>query len=138
MTPQKANHKPPLYRRFFYKRNVQKFLILPTSLLTLNIVEEIVCYKAAAMRNPHVRAGALMAMFFCGFTLVGVLFAPLIMKALQRARQGGRKKGGDLGELLIWAILYAGIYYVYYLMYGAPGGVENILPAAWENTAGIL
>jgi len=125
--------KKPVHRRLRYKRNVQKFVILPTSLLLLNIFEELFCYKADVIANPYLRTGALMLMFLCGFTLVGLVFSPMISASLERMYYGGRKSGGYLGELLVLLVLYAALYYVYYLLYGSSAGVENILPETWHN-----
>jgi len=134
----KTNAQTPIRRKIHYKRNIRRYVILPTCLLVLNVVEEVVCYKAQVIGNPYLRAGILMLMFFCGFGLVGLVFAPLLTRSLEQVYFGGRKHGGYLGELIVLAALYGGLFYVYYLMYGAPSGVENLLPIAWHNTGQLL
>ena len=40
--------------------------------------------------------------------------------------------------MLILAVVYGVLFYAYYLVYGAPGGAEDLLPAAWRNGGGPI
>ena len=116
------------------RRGVQRFIVLPTSLLVLNIVEEISCYKAQVLvPNPYWRTAALMLMFICGFGLVGLVLVPMISVSLEKMYLRQRERRGPFGELLVLALIYGALFVVYYLLYGGGSGAVSLLPHAWRN-----
>ncbi|MBS3763053.1 MAG: hypothetical protein KGZ25_07100 [Planctomycetes bacterium] len=130
--------KAPLHRRIRYKRNIEKYVILPTCLLVLEVFEEFVCYKAEIINNPYLRTLILLLMFFCGFSLVNLVFAPLINKAIEHLYYGGRKSAGPLGEIISLGVVYTALFYVYYLIYSTEAGVEQLLPQSLHNGEAFL
>jgi hypothetical protein len=132
MTSTRGNRRAKAFSKVKSRRNIRKYLILPTCMLVLNIVEEVFCYKSQMISNLYLRTALLMVMFLCGFGLVWLVIAPIVSRSLEVAYFGG-KKHGDARGILVLAVVYGVLFYAYYLLYSAPGGAANLLPAAWRN-----
>ncbi|MBN1672481.1 MAG: hypothetical protein JXR37_15680 [Kiritimatiellae bacterium] len=110
---------------------MRKYIILPSCLLVLNVVQEVVVYKAALIRHAHLRVLFLVFMFALGFTFVGFVVYPLIERSLRNLHRSSKSVAGRIGEVLFLAMLCAGLYFLYYQIY--IHGPHTLLPRPWRN-----
>jgi hypothetical protein len=110
---------------------VRNYYVLPCCLLLLNLCVEIVSYKARVFGDPMLRTAAIMSMVLFGGSLVGFVVAPGIATLVNVLHRGSRKGGGELGGILVLALLGVVIFWLYYRNYIL--GTESLLPRSWWN-----
>lgn len=106
-------------------------VILPICLLLFNIIEEFVVYFLPRfLHNPYTRAAVLILLFAIGFTLIGDFLVPWVSGLFDHGHRKSQRQGGKIGVIIFYAISFAAIYFVYFIIYCKPGGVANLVPAA--------
>lgn len=110
---------------------LERYYVLPCCLLLLNLVNEIVAYKARLIADGMLRTFFIMSLVLFGASLVAFAIAPGIGWAVQSLRRTSRSAGGSVGEWAFLAVLGVLIFWLYYRNYLI--GTEAILPAGWRN-----
>lgn len=110
---------------------LERHYVLPCCLLLLNLVNEIIAYKARLIHDGLLRTCFIMGMVLCGASLVAFAIAPGIVWAVQSLRRTSRSAAGRAGEWAFLGVLGLLIFWLYYRNYLI--GTEAILPAAWRN-----
>jgi hypothetical protein len=110
---------------------LERYYVLPCCLLLLNLVNEIVAYKARLIHDGMMRTLFIMGMVLFGASLVAFAIAPGIVWAVQSLRRTSRSAAGSAGEWAFLGVLGLLIFWLYYRNYLI--GTEAILPAAWRN-----
>lgn len=112
---------------------LERYYVLPCCLLLLNLVNEIIAYKAKLIHDGLLRTLFIMGMVLFGASLVAFAIAPGIVWAVQSLRRTSRSAGGSVGEWAFLSVLGLLIFWLYYRNYLI--GTEAILPAGWRNGA---
>jgi hypothetical protein len=112
---------------------VRNYYVLPCCLLLLNLVNSLVGYKSELIDEPFLRTLAVIFLVLFGSSLVAFVFAPAIGMAVNSLLRGGRRNGGQLGEVLALLVLGAGVFWCYYQL--CNHGPSALLPADWRNPA---
>ena len=115
------------------KRNIRKYIILPSCLLILNAINEMIIYKLELISQPHLRTLVILLLFMFGFGLVGFTVSPLLEKWIETLYMTGRKKGGHLAEVMLLFSLFIALFFLYHSIY--VGGVESVIPNRFHNTS---
>ncbi len=110
---------------------LERYYVLPCCLLLLNLVNEIIAYKAKLIHDGLLRTLFIMGMVLFGASLVTFAVAPGIIWCVQSLRRTSRSAGGSAGEWAFLAVLGLLIFWLYYRNYLI--GTEAILPADWRN-----
>jgi hypothetical protein len=110
---------------------LERHYVLPCCLLLLNLVNEIVAYKARQIDDTLLRTLCIMGLVLFGASVVTFAVAPGLVWTVQSLRRTSRSNGGNVGEVLFLGALGALIFWLYYRNYII--GTEAILPAAWRN-----
>lgn len=113
------------------KRGFRKYIVLPTCLLMLNVIEEVLVYKTELIDNDYIRTGVLLSLFLFGFSMVSFVVSPLAENWLQRAYFAGRRIAGIFGILCIITGILIGVYFSYYTIY--THGPKSLLPTVLHN-----
>lgn len=111
---------------------VKNYYILPCLLLLLNLVNNVVSYKAGLVDDPFVRTSAVMMLVLCGSTAVAFLLSPALEKLVQMLHRTSRSGAGGLGEAIFLIGLGALVFWLYYRM--TIHGIASLLPAEWRNS----
>ena len=114
-------------------RHRRKYVILPVSLLVFNVLHELIVYKARIIENQYLQTLFLMLMFISGFAFVTFVVAPAVEKTVEKMVLSGKKGAGFIGELIIAALFFAGLFYLYMKIYTSPKEIESILPQWLRN-----
>ncbi len=100
-------------------------LLVPLVLLVVVFLEDLAAYEVRRrVSSVHVRVAITMVLYGFGFAFAVGYVAPWLKRVLLSTRDSTRMMFGYLG---FYALAYAGLYYVYYLMEtrgGAPGVVR--------------
>jgi hypothetical protein len=110
---------------------LRAYYVLPCCLLLLNLVNNLVSYKAEMIADPYARVAVIMLLVLFGGTLVAFAIAPGIEATVRALHHGSRKGAGILGEVLFLALLGVFVFWIYYRFY--VHGAESILPREWWN-----
>lgn len=110
---------------------LERYYVLPSCLLLLNLCNEIIAYKAKLIGDDFLRTLFIMGMVLFGASLVAFAVAPGIVWTVQSLRRTSRSTAGSLGEVAFLLGLGGLIFWLYYRNY--IHGTEAILPAAWSN-----
>ncbi len=107
---------------------------MPCCLLLLNLVNNLVSYKAGVIVDPTYRVLAIIGLVLCGSSVVAFAVAPGLEAAVRTLHQGSRRQAGILGEIIFLTLLGALVFWLYYQYY--IHGAEALLPAEWWNIPG--
>ena len=110
---------------------VKNYYVLPF-LLLLNLVNNVVSYKASMVDDPFLRTSAVIVLVLFGGTLVAFLLSPALEKLVQALHRTSKSGAGGLGEALFLIGLGALVFWLYYQM--TMNGVASLLPAEWRNS----
>lgn len=110
---------------------LERYYVLPCCLLLLNLVNEIVAYKAKLIDDAMLRTLFIMGMVLFGASLVAFAVAPGVIWVVQSLRRTSRSAGGGAGEIIFLSVLGVLVFWLYYRNYQI--GTEAILPADWRN-----
>ncbi len=113
------------------KYGFRKYVVLPTCLLLLNALEEVIIYKSEMVEDPYLRTAVILGLFIAGFSMVAFVISPLIAKWLEGVYLASRKTAGGIGTTVLMLGVIAGLFVLYYVIYIL--GVEAIVPDAFEN-----
>jgi hypothetical protein len=112
------------------KQNIRRFFVLPLCLLGLKVIELIIQYKARSLHNEYLATLVTMLLFLAGFGVVGGIISPAIEKTVEKSMLKGREAGGAAGVWLLGLCLFAGLFFVFHLIFTQ--GAQAILPASWR------
>jgi hypothetical protein len=113
------------------KAVIKNYYVLPCCLLLLNLANSLVSYKAELVEEPMLRTLAVIFLVLCGASLVSFVLAPAISAAVNAVHRGSRRGGGELGELVFFVLLGAGVFWCYYKL--CNHGPASLLPPEWRN-----
>ncbi len=111
---------------------VKNYYVLPCLLLLLNLVNNVVSYKAELVDDPFVRTAVVIALVLFGGTVVAFLLSPALEKLVQALHRTSRSSAGGLGEMIFLVALGAAVFWLYYQL--ATHGIASLLPADWRNS----
>ncbi len=111
---------------------VKNYYILPCLLLLLNLVNNVVSYKAELIGDPFFRTAVVIALVLFGGTVVAFLLSPALEKLVQALHRTSKSGAGALGEAAFLVALGAFVFWLYYQM--TVHGVASLLPAEWRNS----
>jgi hypothetical protein len=100
-------------------------------MLLLNLVNQVVSYKAHLIADAFLRTCVVIALVLFGGTVVGVVAEPAIGAFVGWLHRSSRQEWGRVGEVLFMVALGAAVFWLYYRidLYG----VGSILPPGWRN-----
>ncbi len=110
---------------------VKNYYVLPCLLLLLNLVNNLVSYKAELVDDPFLRTGLVIALVLFGGTMVAFLLSPALEKLVQALHRTSKSGAGGLGEAIFLIGLGALVFWLYYQM--TAHGIAALLPAEWRN-----
>jgi cytochrome c oxidase subunit IV len=110
---------------------VKNYYILPCLLLLLNLVNNVVSYKAGMIDDVFLRTAVVILLVLFGGTVVAFLLSPALEKLVQALHRATKSGAGGLGEVLFLIALGALVFWLYYQM--TANGIESLLPAEWRN-----
>jgi hypothetical protein len=113
---------------------VRNYYVLPCLLLLLNLVNNIVSYKAGMIADPFLRTSAVMMLVLGGSSVTAFLVAPALEKLVQVLHRTSRRGAGGLGEAIFLVALGVAVFWLYYRV--SSHGAAALLPAEWRNSAG--
>jgi hypothetical protein len=112
---------------------VRAYYILPCCLLLLNLVNNLISYKAEVIRDPLIRVATIILLVLFGGSVVAFAIAPGLEAIVRGLHRGSRHEAGRVGEAVFLVVLGAAVFWLYYEMY--INGPQSLLPRAWENHA---
>jgi hypothetical protein len=110
---------------------VRAYYILPCCLLLLNLVNNLVSYKAEVIHDPFLRVVIIILIVLFGGSLVAFAVAPGLEAIVRNIHRGSRNEAGRVGEIFFLLALGATVFWLYYRMY--IDGPEALLPRSWWN-----
>ena len=110
---------------------LKNYYVLPCCLLLLNLVNNIVAYKAGVIDEPLLRTAAVIFLVLAGSSLVAFVLAPTVVRIVHSLHAGSRRGAGELGEVFFLVLLGGVVFWLYYRM--TIHGVASILPPDWRN-----
>ena len=110
---------------------LERYYVLPCCLLLLNLVNELIDYKARLIADGLLRTLFIMGLVLFGSSLVAFAVAPGIGWLVQTLRRTSRSHAGGLGEVAFLFVLGCGVFWLYYRNYIM--GTAAILPPPWRN-----
>lgn len=111
---------------------VKNYYILPCLLLLLNLVNNVVSYKAGTIDDVFLRTAVVIVLVLFGGTVVAFLLSPALEKLVQALHRATKSGAGGLGEVLFLIALGALVFWLYYQM--TANGIDSLLPAEWRNS----
>ena len=111
---------------------VKNYYILPCLLLLLNLVNNVVSYKAELVDEPFLRTAVVIALVLFGGTVVAFLLSPALEKLVQTLHRTSKTNAGGVGEALFLVALGVLVFWLYYQM--TAHGIASLLPAEWRNS----
>jgi hypothetical protein len=113
---------------------VRAYYVLPCCLLLLNLVNNLISYKAELIADLWLRTTIVILLVLFGGSLVAFVVSPAIEGLVRLLHRGSRQGAGQLGEAVFLLLLGAVVFWLYYQL--SAGGPEAILPRQWWNGAG--
>jgi hypothetical protein len=113
---------------------VRAYYILPCCLLLLNLVNNLISYKAEMIHDPFLRIVIIILLVLFGGSLVAFAVAPGLEAIVRNLHRGSRHEAGRVGEVVFLLALGAVVFWLYYQMY--INGPESLLPKVWWNASG--
>lgn len=113
------------------KKALQDYYVLPCCLLLLNVVNILVSYKAALIRDGMLRTAFIIGMVLFGSSIVAFVAAPAIQAMVRLVHRSSRQKGGAIGEVCFLLGLGLLVFWVYFRI--STIGPGSVLPVAWRN-----
>ena len=110
---------------------VRAYYILPCCLLLLNLVNNLISYKAEMIDDAFLRVVVIILLVLFGGSLVAFAVAPGLQIMVRNLHHGSRDGAGRIGEAIFLLALGAVVFWLYYQMY--IHGPESVLPRAWRN-----
>jgi hypothetical protein len=110
---------------------VKNYYVLPCCLLLLNLVNNVVNYKAELVGEPLLRPLLVMFLVLGGSSLVAYVVAPALATLVRSLHQTSLRNAGELGEGLFLLVLGGGVFWAYYML--CNHGVASLLPVSWRN-----
>ena len=110
---------------------VRSYYVLPCCLLLLNLVNNLVSYKAEMIGDAFSRVAVIILLVLFGGSLVAFAVAPALETVVRNLHRGSRREAGRIGEIFFLVALGAAVFWLYHQMY--IHGPEAILPRAWWN-----
>ena len=111
---------------------VKNYYILPCLLLLLNLVNNVVSYKAGTIDDMFLRTAVVILLVLFGGTVVAFMLSPALEKLVQALHRATKSGAGGLGEVLFLIALGALVFWLYYQM--TANGIDSLLPAEWRNS----
>lgn len=111
---------------------VKNYYVLPCLLLLLNLVNNVVSYKAEVIDEPFLRTAVVIALVLFGGTVVAFLLSPALEKLVQTLHRTSKTSAGGVGEALFLIALGVLVFWLYYQM--TTHGISALLPAEWRNS----
>lgn len=111
---------------------VKNYYVLPCLLLLLNLVNNVVSYKAELVDDPFVRTAVVIALVLFGGTVVAFLLSPALEKLVQALHRTSKSNAGSLGEAVFLIALGVLVFWLYYQV--TAHGIASLLPAEWRNS----
>jgi hypothetical protein len=100
------------------KRYIRRYFVLPSSLLILNVIEDLLIYKMQlSIKDPFILTATIIVLFVLGFSLVGFVVAPSVELLLDKSYTKGRGFSGTIKTSISLAVGMGVIYWVYYKIY---------------------
>jgi len=112
---------------------VRAYYILPCCLLLLNLVNNLITYKAEMIHDPFLRVVIIILFVLFGGSVVAFAVAPGLEVVVRNLHRGSRNEAGRVGEAVFLLALGAVVFWLYYQM--SINGPESVLPRAWWNSA---
>ena len=110
---------------------VRAYYVLPCCLLLLNLVNNVVSYKAEMVGDPYARVALIMVLVLFGGSLVAFAIAPALEATVRTLHQGSRRGAGILGEIFFLTLLGVLVFWLYFQFY--MHGPEALLPREFWN-----
>ena len=114
------------------KKNIAKYLVFPITYLILELVEDVLIYKAVLFKNAWLQTLVVIGILVFGISLVAFALVPFFQGGLDSLRKVN-KKHGALGEFMFTASVLLAIYFLYYIKVSTGGGIEALLPDFFHN-----
>lgn len=111
---------------------VRHYYVLPCCLLLLNLVNNVISYKASEISDGLLRTTVVILLVLFGSSVVAFAVAPGLQNIVRSLHQRSRKGAGELGEILFLILLGVLVFWLYYQM--TVHGVETIIPSVWRNS----
>ena len=111
---------------------VKNYYVLPCLLLLLNLVNNLVSYKAELIDEPFLRTAVVIVLVLFGGSVVAFLLSPALEKLVQVLHRTSKTNAGGLGEAVFLIALGALVFWLYYQM--TVHGIAALLPAEWRNS----
>ena len=112
-------------------RKYKTYLILPLSLLLINVFEEIAHYKVInTIYDPHIKTIIMIFLYSIGFLIAANIITPWLKNFFISAQKSSKKEGGYVGIIIFYLIAFALIYWVYFIIYTE--GAQYLLPKGWR------
>ena len=110
---------------------MKNYYVLPCCLLLLNLVNNVISYKAGMIGDPCERTMVVMLLVLCGGSLAAFVVAPALVAGLRFLHLSSRRGAGLLGEAAFFVVLGGVVFWLYYRV--SMHGTVAIVPAAWRN-----
>jgi hypothetical protein len=112
---------------------VRAYYILPCCLLLLNLVNNLISYKAEMIHDAFLRVLVIILLVLFGGSVVAFAVAPALETVVRNLHRGSRNEAGRVGEVVFLLALGAVVFWLYYQMY--INGPESVLPRTWWNSS---
>jgi hypothetical protein len=112
---------------------VRAYYILPCCLLLLNLVNNLISYKAEMIHDSVLRVIMIVLLVLFGGSVVAFAVAPALEGIVRNLHRGSRNEAGRIGEIVFLLALGAGVFWLYYQTY--IHGPQSVLPRVWWNAA---
>lgn len=111
---------------------VKNYYILPCLLLLLNLVNNVVSYKAERVDDLFLRTAVVILLVLFGGSVVAFLISPALERIVQTLQRTSKSGAGGLGETVFLLALGVLVFWLYYQM--TAHGIASLLPADWRNS----
>lgn len=116
-------------------RTASKYFILPSCLLVLNLVNQVIEYKVGSLvEDGLLRTMTVIALVLFGGSITAFVVAPALESAVRWMYKGSKSQAGVIGEALVLLGAGAVVFWLYYRY--VVQGPEALIPEVWWNPAG--
>ena len=109
------------------KKSFSRFIVFPITYLILELIEELLIYKAESIVNPWLKTLAVIGILIFVISVVAFALVPFVQGGLESLRKSD-KRHGPIGEMVFTLFLVAFIYALYYFKTVDGGNIEALLP----------